>query len=90
MRYAARVDKNQKEIVEALRKVGAHVIHLHQLKNLFDILVAYKGNFYAIEIKDGSGKLTKGELKCKEDLERVRCTYNIAYNVQDALNIIGV
>ena len=66
MRIAARVDSNQKEIVTALRKLGYSVLHTHQLKNCFDILVGYKGKNYAFEIKDekkppSQKKLTKGE-----------------------------
>ena len=43
-RRKAKVDLNQTEIVLALRKVGAVVKHVHQLKNLFDVLVFYRGN----------------------------------------------
>ena len=53
-RRVAKVDNNQKEIVEALRKIGAHVVHTHQLKNAFDILVSFCGNCIPMEIKDGN------------------------------------
>lgn len=53
-RRVAKVDNNQKEIVAALRKIGAHVVHTHQLKNAFDILVSYRGNVMPMEIKDGN------------------------------------
>jgi len=52
-RRVAKVDSNQKQIVEALRRVGAMVIHTHQLKNAFDILVVYRGVTTMMEIKDG-------------------------------------
>ena len=85
----ARVDKNQKEIVAALRKVGAKVKHVYMVKNLFDILVYYKGKTYNVEIKDGlKSKLTSGELKCKEDLETVGVKYWVIRSVEDALNMI--
>ena len=66
MRYNARVDSNQKQIVTDLRKLGYSVLHTHQLKNCFDILVGYMGKNYAFEIKDGNKppsqrKLTPGE-----------------------------
>ena len=48
----ARVDGNQKDIVTALRKLGYSVLHTHQLKGCFDILVGSKGNNYAFELKD--------------------------------------
>ena len=89
MRYAARVDGNQKEIVAALRKEGAYVMHLHQLKNLFDVLVAYKGEMYAVEIKQWGGKLTKGETECKKALEATGVTYHIIFSVQGALEMLN-
>ena len=52
-RRNAKVDGNQKEIVAALRKIGAYVVHTHQLKNAFDILVSYRGNVVPMEIKEG-------------------------------------
>jgi len=57
-RRAAKTDANQQQIVAALRKIGAHVVHTHQLKNAFDILVSYKGKIVPMEIKDGD-KLPK-------------------------------
>lgn len=89
MRYAARVDANQKEIVNVLRNEGAYVMHLHQLKNLFDILVAYKGKLYAVEIKQIGGKLTKGEAECKKSLEQVGGKYHVVFSVQDALDMLN-
>ena len=50
----ARVDNNQPLIVKALKRIGAVVIHTHQLKNAFDILVAFRGQLYAVEIKDAA------------------------------------
>lgn len=51
----ARVDANQKSIVEALRKIGASVLHLHQLgKGAPDLAVGYQGRNVFLELKDGS------------------------------------
>lgn len=71
MRRAARVDDNQKEIVEAFRKLGWSVLIISQLKNCCDIIVSKNGRTIAVEIKDGkkppsAQKLTEGELKFKE------------------------
>ena len=85
----AKVDSNQKEIVSALRKAGAIVKHVHQLKKLFDILVYYNGKTYSVEIKTSNKhKLTKGEIECKNDLESVGVKYWIIYSVEDALEMI--
>jgi Holliday junction resolvase len=87
----ARVDKNQKEIVKALRDKGAIVKHVYQLKKLFDIIVYYEGNTYSVEIKEGKkSKLTPGELECKQDLESVNVKYWVVYSIKEALNMIGI
>ena len=55
MRRAAKIDENQPEIVAALRKIGALVTDLSGVGNgVPDILVAFRGMFYLLEIKDGS------------------------------------
>ena len=87
----AKVDKNQPEIVEALRRSGAIVKHVHTIKKLFDILVYYNGQTFNVEIKtDKKKKLTKGEQECKEDLESVGVKYHIIYSIEDALKMIGI
>lgn len=87
---ACRVDANQKEIVEGLRKHGAIVKHVHTVKNLFDIIVYYNSNTYCIEVKNGlKSKLTPGEQKCKEDIESVGVKYHVVYSLKQALEIIN-
>jgi hypothetical protein len=57
MRYAARVDANQEQIVSALRGAGAYVWIIGLP---VDLLVGYKGHSFLVEIKTGSKKrLTK-------------------------------
>jgi hypothetical protein len=57
MRYAARVDANQAQIVSALRAAGAYVWIIGLP---VDLLVGYKNHTFLVEIKDGSKKrLTK-------------------------------
>ena len=52
MRVAARSDQNQARIVQALRKAGASVIHLHQLgRGVPDILACFRGRNILMEIK---------------------------------------
>jgi Holliday junction resolvase len=63
MRRAARVDANQKEIVEYLRKRGASVQLLHTVgKGCPDIVVGYGGCNYLFEIKDGSKPASQRKL----------------------------
>jgi len=51
MRHAARVDENQKTIVDALRKAGAFVWIIGLP---VDLLVGYKGHTFLVEIKSTS------------------------------------
>jgi threonine dehydrogenase-like Zn-dependent dehydrogenase len=94
MRRAARVDSNQPEIVEALRRFGAAVLVTSQLKGAMDLLVGYNGNTYIVEVKDGDKppsqiKLTKGELKCKAMFEAVGVTYHVIKSVDEAIELIN-
>ena len=88
---AARVDGNQKEIVKVLRQAGATVLHTHQLKNCFDILVGYNGINYIVEIKDGNKppsqrKLTTGEEKFRDEWKGGE--YYIIESIEQALKLI--
>jgi hypothetical protein len=53
MRYAARVDANQAEIVKALRDVGAYVWIIGLP---VDLLVGFNGHTFLMEIKTNSKK----------------------------------
>jgi hypothetical protein len=68
MRYAARIDANQEQIVSALRAHGATVRIVTQGNGLPDLLVGYKGFTLLLEVKDGNKvpsarKLTPAEQK---------------------------
>lgn len=54
MRYAARVDRNQQEIVQALRDAGCYV---WVIGLPVDLLVGYNGRTYLVEVKDGPKKV---------------------------------
>lgn len=59
----AKIDSNQKRIVEEIRKIGASVFSLAAVKKGFpDIIVGYRGNNYLFEIKDGSKPVSKRKL----------------------------
>jgi hypothetical protein len=91
MRRAARVDRNQKEIIEALRGIGATVQPLHMVgSGCPDILVGYRGKNYLFEIKDG--ELTESRVRLttqeKDWHDRWRGNANIVYRAGDAIEII--
>ena len=54
MRRASKVDRNQAEIVAALRAFGATVQPLHSVgKGCPDLLCGFRGTNVLIEVKDG-------------------------------------
>lgn len=59
-----RVDSNQKEVVQALKAIGCGVYTYGPI----DLLVAYRGLWWMLEVKDGSQpeskkRLTKAEIQ---------------------------
>ena len=65
MAFAKKVDKNQKDVVKALRDYGAQVFHLHtQGGGIPDLLVCYNDHTILMEVKDGAEKkLTPMQIK---------------------------
>jgi hypothetical protein len=57
MRYAARVDANQDQIVSALRAAGAYVWIIGLP---VDLLVGFRGHTFLVEIKSTSKKRLTG------------------------------
>lgn len=59
MRRAARIDSTQREIVSALRAIGATVQPLHSVgRGCPDLLVGFRGRNLLVECKSTGGKLT--------------------------------
>jgi hypothetical protein len=91
LRIASRVDGNQAEIVKTLRAIGASILHLHQLKNCFDILVGYRGRTHLMEIKDpaqpqSKRRLTPGEAKFRDEWKG--SPYHVVETADQAIRII--
>ena len=87
-RRAAKVDKNQPEIVRALRDAGATVQHTHMIgQGCPDIIVGFRGQNYFMEIKWAKGQLTADEadwfLMWNGQKNIVRC-------IDDAYEVIGL
>jgi len=61
----SRVDANQAEVVEALRKVGWSVALTHEVgKGFPDLVVAKDGYTLLVEVKNGeAGKLTRQQVE---------------------------
>ena len=92
LRLAAKVDRNQPEIVEALRLVGATVQPLHAVgKGCPDLAVGFRGVNYLIECKDGEKSPSRRVLT--PDQVEFHTTWRgqiaVANSVKEALQIIG-
>ena len=67
MRRAAKVDANQKEMVDAFRTFGCSVLHLHQVGGgCPDIAVGLNKKTVLVEIKDGDKVKSKRVLTADE------------------------
>lgn len=72
MRRAAKIDANQLDIVEALRRCGATVQPLHTVgQGVPDLLVGFRGQTLLLEVKDGAKppserKLTPDQVRWHE------------------------
>ena len=68
MRRAARVDANQKRLVEYMRKLGATVQPLHTVgRGCPDLLVGWGGKNYLMEVKDDAKPASARKLTPDED-----------------------
>lgn len=86
MRKVARIDANQRQIIQALRQAGATVQPIHQIGDgCPDLLVGFRGWNYLLEIKNGS-RLTPDE-STWHDAWRGRVA--VVASVEDALLAIG-
>jgi hypothetical protein len=92
MRYKGRIDRNQHDIVLALRDIGADVAITSNLGNGFaDLLVQYNEIGYGkklllMEIKSKGGRLTEDE---RYFYDRFHECMVVVYSVEDALKAIG-
>lgn len=91
MRKAAKTDRNQSEVVTALRQVGASVQSLAATgKGVPDLLVGYQGINYLMEVKDGNKVPSAQKLSIdQEHWHSVwRGTVHIVKSIDEALKIL--
>ncbi len=92
MRRAARTDNNHAEIVAALRSVGAGVCDLSAVgKGCPDLLVAYRGRWLTVEVKDGSKPPSARKLTAEQQKWHAAhpAQVHVVKNVDEALQAIG-
>lgn len=93
MKRFGKIDRNQPEIVKALRQVGASVQSLASVgSGCPDLLVGFRGCNYLVEVKDGAAPpsarlLTPDQIKWHAEWP---AKVYVVYGVPDALAIIGV
>ena len=84
----AKVDSNQKQIVDELRQYGCTVQHLHAVHGgCPDILVGAGGRNYTFEIKQENGKLTPPQIEWHDTWRGQVC---IITSTNEALQAMGI
>ena len=92
MRRAARIDRNQPDIIKALRYAGATVQPTHTLgKGCPDLLVGFRGENFLLEIKDGGKSPSRRKLTNDETtwIENWRGKVRVISTIDEALDAIG-
>lgn len=93
MRRAANIDPNQPTIVQALRKVGATVQHLHQVgKGCPDLLVGFRRQSFLLEVKDPAKPPSHRRLSDDEQVWHRSwqgLPVAVVHDVDEALRAIG-
>lgn len=92
-RIAARIDANQPEIIDALRKAGASVVSLSAVgMGVPDLLVGYQGRNHLLEVKDGSKPPSAQKLTPFQEswLDNWRGNAAVVNSVEAAFAAIGI
>lgn len=91
MRYRPRTDANQKEIVKALRAIGANVLSLAGIgKGCPDLLVQFRDELHLLEIKDGRKSPSRRRLTRDEAVFTAAWKTKVVEDVDQAFKAIGV
>ena len=89
MRRRAKVDVNQAEIVDALRKVGAIVTCTHHVGQGFpDLVVSFRGQWFLMEVKQRKAKLTPAEMGFADEHEADVCVVRSPYDAPHAIGAV--
>jgi Holliday junction resolvase len=80
-------DKNQAEIVKALREYGASVADIHEVgRDIPDILAGFRGQNYLFEIKAPGGKLKPGQVEFQKNWHGGRV--HVVHSPEEAIEIL--
>lgn len=96
MRRANKIDRNQPELDDIAREIGAHVIDMTGDGKIgFDRLYIYQGKTYIVEVKDGMKRvsqrvLTETEADQMQEIEKRGVRYHIIEDSEQLLEMFGV
>lgn len=87
----SKVDGNQAEIVQGLRDVGVAVYCAHAVGRGFpDLVVAFRGRVYLLEVKTADGELTLEQRRFfSEWKEKAGASLRVVRTVEEALRAVG-
>ncbi|MDE2471665.1 MAG: hypothetical protein KGL35_23795 [Bradyrhizobium sp.] len=91
MRRAARVDANHSEIKSALERIGCYVVDCAHVGQGFpDLVIAWRGRWLFLEIKDGAKpksrqKLTGAQTIFHAEAAAKNCKVHVVTSVDDAI-----
>jgi len=91
MRFRAKVDRNQSEIVQALRDIGCSVQSLAALgKGVPDLLVGRRGRNWLMEVKDGKSSPSKRKLTEDEESWHAHWQGNVTTvsSIEEAIQVV--
>ena len=82
----------QRQIIKHLRGMGAWVFNVHgspyQTVGVPDLLVGYKGRFFAMEVKRPGGRLTPAQAKVIEEIKSSGSVAGRVESVEDAMKLL--
>jgi hypothetical protein len=83
--WAKKVDKNQQEIVAALRKIGCNVETITGISGMPDLLVSLGNRLFLLEVKnvEGKNKVNDDQVKFHK-----RFTVTVVRNIEEALEAV--
>lgn len=86
MRRAAKRDDNERQIVDALRGIGAAVTQV-DAKGVPDLLVSYRGHWCVLEVKDGNKPPSRQRLTPEQEAwrDQQRAPVPVVTTVEDAI-----
>lgn len=88
MRWAAKRDANEPEIVKALERAGWLVMKVSD-KGAPDLLCARKGRLVLVEVKGPKGKLTPAQVESHARLSFAGVTVHVVTTPEEALMAVG-